>query len=272
MLFPQIDPIAIAIGPIAIRWYSLAYIAGLLLGYSYILHLIRRCAPYPDILQRQPTNEHIGDFFVWATIGIIVGGRLGYVLFYFPSHFIADPFAIFAVWEGGMSFHGGFLGIIFATLLFCRKRGLHAFKLGDLLACAAPIGLLFGRLANFINGELWGRPSDVSWAMVFPGADGQPRHPSQLYEAALEGLLLFVILWVSVKFFNFLRYPGAQISLFFMGYGISRFVIEFFREPDEGIGLIDWISLGQIYSLPMIVVGIGFAVFAGLKAKKEPHA
>lgn len=269
MSFPQIDPVAFAIGPIAIRWYSLAYIGGLLLGYLYIRHLIRRSAGQADILDRQPSVDHISDFFVWATIGIILGGRLGYVLFYYPSHFIADPLSVFQVWQGGMSFHGGFLGVVIATLLFCRKYDLHPFKLGDLLACAAPIGLFFGRIANFINGELWGRPTDVSWGMVFPNADQLPRHPSQLYEAALEGFVLFFILFLTIRLFNFLRYPGAQIAIFFIGYGLSRFIVEFFREPDDGIGLFDWISLGQIYSLPMIIAGMGFAFFAFQKSKQR---
>ncbi len=185
--FPDIDPVALQIGPLAIRWYSLAYIAGILLGWRYMRHLSQRW-------ESSISDEHLGDFILWATFGIILGGRLGYVLFYNLDQYLAEPLQILVIWRGGMSFHGGLLGMIATTWLFARRRSIPILALSDLIACAAPIGLLLGRIANFVNGELYGRATDVPWAMVFPNGGPAPRHPSQIYEALLEGLALFTVL------------------------------------------------------------------------------
>lgn len=248
--FPAIDPVALQIGPLAIRWYALAYVGGLLLGWWYM----RRLAP------RAPgdiTAEQIGDFVVWATLGVILGGRLGFVLFYRPDHFLANPGEILALWKGGMSFHGGLAGVAAAVILFSRRRGIPFLILGDLTACAAPIGLFLGRIANFINGELFGRVSDAPWAMVFPAGGPLPRHPSQLYEAALEGALLFVLLLALARGTAALTRPGLCFGVFLTGYGLARILVELFREPDAYLGFIlPGITMGQILSLPVILVGL----------------
>ncbi|SDE57604.1 phosphatidylglycerol:prolipoprotein diacylglycerol transferase [Rhodospira trueperi] len=255
--FPAIDPVAIQIGPLAVRWYALAYIAGLLLGWLWLRRLGRRP---PAVL----THDQADDFLVWASLGVVLGGRLGYVLFYNLSYFLGRPSEILMVWQGGMSFHGGFLGVIIALLIFCRRKGIHPLAMGDLLACIAPIGLFFGRIANFINGELYGRPApDLPWAMVFPTADGQPRHPSQLYEAALEGLLLLVVTAVLFRVAAVRARRGTLIGVFMIGYGVSRFLVEFAREPDAHLGyLFGVITMGQVLSLPMILAGLGFLAWA----------
>lgn len=248
--FPSIDPVLIEIGPFAIRWYALAYIAGLLLGWQ----LLRRLVARPGWLM---TGEQVDDLLFYATLGVVLGGRLGFVLFYHPGYFLTHPLEIFAVWQGGMSFHGGLLGVIAAIILFARRHGLPALEIGDAVAVVTPIGLFFGRIANFINGELWGRVSDVPWAMVFPGAGPLPRHPSQLYEAFLEGLVLFaVMLWLARR----ARRPaerGLISGAFLVGYGIARSTAEFFREPDAHLGLLfGGITMGQLLSLPMIAAGV----------------
>lgn len=256
MPFPDIDPIAIAIGPIAIRWYALAYITGLLGGWWYLKRLARAAGSVV-------TGAHIDDFLVWATLGVVLGGRLGYVLFYKPTYYLAHPLEIFQVWQGGMAFHGGLLGVVVATLLFCRKRGLPPLALGDLLVVVAPIGLFFGRIANFINGELWGRVTDVPWGVVFPHAGPEPRHPSQLYEAALEGLVLFIVLNVCWRMPAVRARRGTVFGLFIMGYGTARFIVEFFRAPDPHLGfLYAGATMGQLLSLPMIALGLAIAVWA----------
>jgi phosphatidylglycerol:prolipoprotein diacylglycerol transferase len=247
--FPAIDPIALQIGPLAIRWYSLAYVVGIVIGWRFIIHLIRRS---PADIERQM----IDDFVLWATLGVILGGRLGFVLFYRPDFYFANPLEIPALWRGGMSFHGGVLGMVCAVILFARRRGISALSLGDLVCAAAPIGLLFGRIANFINGELYGRVSDVPWAMVFPRGGPDPRHPSQLYEAGLEGLVLFIVLAVLVYGFKALNKPGMILGGFFAGYGIARFIVEFFREPDSYLGfLYAGATMGQLLSLPLMAAG-----------------
>ena len=254
--FPDIDPIAVQLGPIAIRWYALSYIAGLLLGWRYMRWLARREPKFATV-------EAIDDFLLWATIGVVVGGRLGYVLFYNPGHFFYYPGDILKVWSGGMSFHGGLLGVTLAMYLFSRKRGYGFLNFTDIVSCAAPIGLFFGRIANFANGELYGRATDVSWAMIFPSdPERLPRHPSQLYEAALEGLLLFTLLFVIERTTDWRQRPGLMTGLFVAGYGLSRFVVEFVREPDAHLQTLALgLSMGQYLSLPMIAVGIGAALW-----------
>ncbi len=262
--FPEIDPILIEIGPFAIRWYALSYIGGLILGWLYMKRLVANdrlwgTAPAPG-------QEDIDDLLLWVALGVILGGRLGYVLFYNPGYFLEHPTEIFAVWRGGMSFHGGFLGVILAVILFCRSRGLSILTLLDLSAAAVTIGLFFGRIANFINGELFGRVTDVPWAMVFPGGGPEPRHPSQLYEAALEGLLLFFVLRYLTHSRLKLVSPGFVAGVFAIGYGLSRIVVEFFRMPDAHIGLYaGWISMGMILSLPMLAIGAALVANARRK-------
>ncbi|WP_431301875.1 prolipoprotein diacylglyceryl transferase [Sediminicoccus sp. BL-A-41-H5] len=258
--FPQIDPVALQIGPLAIRWYALAYIAGIVLGWR----LLRRLA------QAEPqaaTAQQVDDYITWATLGIILGGRLGYVLFYRPGHYLFHPLEALMVWQGGMAFHGGALGVIIATLLFCRSQKLDPLRFGDRVAVVVPIGLFFGRLANFINGELWGRVTDVPWAMVFPADRLQlPRHPSQLYQAGLEGIALFalmLILWSKAA--NRAR-TGLLTGALLAGYGAARLVGEMFREPDAHLGfLLAGVTMGQLLSLPMVVAG-GYLIWRGRRA------
>lgn len=262
--FPQIDPaifrIELGSFTFALRWYALAYIAGLLLGWRLVARLCARPQLWPA--GRPPIHpSQTEDLLFWLALGVIIGGRLGYVLFYNPSHFIAHPLDIPKIWQGGMSFHGGFLGVCVASLLFARKFKAPLLSLGDAIACAAPIGIFFGRLANFINAELWGRPTDVPWAMIFPTDPAQvPRHPSQLYEAGLEGMLLFILLMLALRR-GALRKPGRMIGLFLMGYGLARGFVEFFRQPDAGLDFLFSIggigvSMGQLLSLPMLLVGL----------------
>ncbi|MSO71622.1 MAG: prolipoprotein diacylglyceryl transferase [Alphaproteobacteria bacterium] len=250
LTFPNIDPVAIRIEvELAIRWYALAYISGLLLGWAYIVSLLRR----PP---RSMTSEQVGDFLGWAVVGIVIGGRLGYVLFYNRDHYLANPNEIFAIWQGGMSFHGGFVGMLLAMETYARGRNLSFLALADLVACATPIGLGLGRLANFINGELFGRVSDVPWAMVFPRGGDLPRHPSQLYEATLEGIVLFLLLFCLARFTDARSRPGVLGGTFLLVYGIGRVLIEFVREPDAHLGLrYGVLTMGQILSLPLIVAG-----------------
>ncbi len=251
--YPAIDPVLFAFGPIAIRWYSLAYIFGLILGWRYIAALAKRPAPGQAVAAGP---EDVDDYLVWATLGVVLGGRLGYVLFYKPDFYFANPAAILKVWQGGMSFHGGLLGVIVATMLFVRLRRIPLLAFGDLIACAAPIGIFLGRLANFINGELYGRVTDVPWAMVFPRGGPAPRHPSQLYEATLEGLLLFIILYLAWRSKKIRSHPGMLTGLFFLGYGAARTLVEGFRQPDAYLGfLLGGLTMGQWLSAPMLVGG-----------------
>ena len=270
MPFPVIDPVAVQIGPLAIRWYALAYVAGIMIGWWYLRRLVSSDvmwakAPRPNVVE-------IDDFVLWATLGIVLGGRLGYVLFYNPAHYLAHPAEIAMVWGGGMSFHGGFLGVVVAMALFTRRRSFPLLTLFDLVGAAAPIGLFFGRLANFVNGELWGRAADVPWAMVFPHGGPIARHPSQLYEAALEGVVLFAVVAHLVFRTRPLERPGAIAGVFAAGYGIARFVVEYFREPDAQLGyLFGFITMGQILSLPMVLAGVALTVWA-LRRTPRPVA
>lgn len=254
--FPNFDPVLISIGPLAIRWYALAYIFGILLGWLYARTLIRNVSLWGG--KAPLTAADFDDYVIWVTFGIILGGRIGYVLFYNPAYFAAHPLEIVQVWSGGMSFHGGFAGCVAAVVLFARARGISILSLGDLTCAAGPIGLFLGRIANFINGELWGRPTDVPWAFVFPGAGPLPRHPSQLYEAALEGLVLFVILTIAVRA-GALKRPGLTVGLFAIIYALARSFSEFFREPDPQLGFL-WggLTMGMLLSIPLFLAGVVF--------------
>jgi phosphatidylglycerol:prolipoprotein diacylglycerol transferase len=254
--YPAINPILISIGPLAIRWYALAYIVGIIAGWFYARAIIKSerlwGGPAPF------TVLDFDDFVVWITLGIILGGRTGYVLFYNLSHFAAHPVEIFQIWTGGMSFHGGVAGCIVAVILFAWRRRIPTLSLGDVTCAVAPIGLFLGRIANFINGELWGRPTDVPWAMVFPYGGPEPRHPSQLYEATLEGVVLLVILGLLVRA-GALKRPGVVTGIFLIGYGIARTTCEFFREPDVQLGFLwssGWLTMGMLLCIPLILAGI----------------
>ncbi len=282
--FPNIDPVIVHLGPFAIRWYALAYIAGLLIGWWYLLKLARDAtlwAAAPFHGKPPATEDQLSDLLVWITLGVIFGGRLGYVLLYgmlycgiwgsdpsayacggLPAAYFEHPIKIIAAWEGGMSFHGGLAGVVIAMFLYCRRHKLSLMPIGDLVAAAVPIGLFFGRIANFVNGELWGKPSDVPWAVVFPNsaAGGVPRHPSQIYEACMEGLLLFFILRIAMVKFGAHKRPGLVIALFLTGYGIFRFIAEFFRDSESK--LWGWFSMGQALSLPMWAAAAFFFWYA----------
>ena len=249
--YPHIDPVLVSIGPFAIRWYALAYVAGILLGWRQALKLTRR-------ISSPITPKHLDDFLLWATLGIILGGRLGYVLFYQWPYYSAHPGEILHIWQGGMSFHGGLLGMALAIWRFARSQRLPLWHFADVVAAVVPIGIFFGRIANFINGELFGRPTTVPWGMVFPAGGDVPRHPSQLYEAALEGLLLFLILNIISRRVDILRRPGLLTGVFLLGYTLARFVVEFFRLPDTNIGFVwgGWLTQGQLLTVPMALVGL----------------
>ena len=261
-IHPQFDPIAIHLGPLAVHWYGLMYLLGfllfILLGRKR-LHSIQR--PGWD-------NKFLDDLLFYGILGVVLGGRLGEVLFYHPGYYVSHPLEVFAVWRGGMSFHGGFLGVLIAMALFARKRKIQWLPLMDFIAPLVPLGLGAGRIGNFINAELWGRPTNVAWGMVFPNVDNVPRHPSQLYEFALEGLVLFAMLWLySAK----PRPVGAVSGLFLAGYGSFRFMAEFTRNPDDGIfGLMTFgISMGQWLSVPMVLAGVAMMVWAYRQGVKK---
>jgi len=258
--FPDFDPVLVHIGPFAIRWYALAYIVGILLGWLYARAIIRTerfwGGPAPM------TVADYDDFIVWVTLGIILGGRIGYVTFYSPGYFSQHPLEMLQLWKGGMSFHGGFTGCVVAVVLFAKARGVPMLSLGDVTCTVGPIGLFLGRLANFINGELWGRPTDVPWAMVFPTGGPLPRHPSQLYEASLEGILLFLLLFLLVRA-GALRRPGLVIGAFAIGYAIARSFSELFREPDAQLGFL-WggLTMGMVLSVPLFLFGVVLVIIA----------
>ena len=247
LTYPQFDPVIFHLGPLAIRWYGLMYLGGFLFASFWISRMSRGRGL--DL-----NKDRLSDLLFYAVLGVILGGRLGYVIFYNAPYFWQHPQKIFAVWEGGMSFHGGLLGVILASLLFCRKHKYPILPMGDVIAAAAPVGLGLGRIGNFINAELWGRTTDVPWGMVFPYAGDLPRHPSQLYEFMLEGVLLFLILW---QLHRLRTRTGVPFFSFFLGYGCFRFLVEFVREPDVQLGYLwGWATMGQLLSLPMILFGL----------------
>lgn len=253
--FPSFNPIAISIGPFAIRWYALAYICGIIIGWIYARGMLKNeklwGGPAPITLLQ------LDDFILWVTLGIILGGRTGYVLFYNLPFFVQNPAEIFELWKGGMSFHGGFMGCVIAVIWFARKNDVPILSLGDLTTAVGPIGLFLGRIANFINGELWGRPADphLPWAMVFPTGGPIPRHPSQLYEATLEGIVLFTVLAIMVRM-GALKRPGLILGSFIMLYGLARITGECFREPDPQLGFLwDGLTMGMLLSIPMVIIG-----------------
>ena len=285
LAFPSIDPTIFSLGPFAVRWYGIAYIVGILLGWWLIVRFLRDkklWAPAPFNGTPPATADQIGDLVVWVVIGIVVGGRIGWDLMYgtilcsvsepkaafcgaLPMDFITHPLRIIDVREGGMSFHGGLLGVVIAVWLFCKKNKLKLLQVADLIALVAPVGLFFGRIANFVNGELWGRVTNVPWAMIFPHTDGQPRHPSQIYEALLEGVLLFVLLQLALRYTNAREKPGQIAGLFFLGYGVLRFIAEFFREPDGPF--LGPVSMGMALSIPLWIAALLFFHFS---FKKNP--
>lgn len=264
LTFPMIDPVLISVGPFAIRWYALSYIAGIFLGITYLQYLNKRTTPVF-------TPKALDDLLLYVVIGIMLGGRLGYVLFYNFGYYSTHPLEIVQLWHGGMSFHGGFLGVVLAVYLLCRKHQLPALKVADLIACVAPIGLMFGRIANFINGELYGRVTDVPWGVVFPNGGLLPRHPSQLYESALEGLVLFLLLSFLVLCTRARQKQGLLLGIFLVGYAVARMAVENFREPDQQIGfLMGSLTMGQLLSIPMLIIGSIFILSAFCKKSCTP--
>ncbi len=256
--FPDIDPVLFSIGPLAVHWYGLGYVVGILFGWWYARRLASNGRLWAG--GKAPmTVADLDDFVVWAAIGIVLGGRVGYILFYDLARYLAEPLRVFAVWEGGMSFHGGMLGIILAKVLFARSRGFSPYSMIDIIAASAPPALGLVRVANFINSELWGRPTDVPWAFVFPNGGPEPRHPSQLYEALLEGLVLFLVLRFLTHRRLKLKTPRFVGGAFVFVYGLSRIFVEFFRLPDAQLGYLlgtGWLTMGMVLSLPMLAVGI----------------
>ncbi|WP_319530354.1 prolipoprotein diacylglyceryl transferase [uncultured Cohaesibacter sp.] len=265
--FPTIDPVLLSLGPIQIHWYAIAYIVGILLAWSYTRRIARLSPLWPGD-QSPLSATDLDDFVIWATLGIILGGRLGYVLFYNFDAYLSDPLQIFAVWNGGMAFHGGFLGVTIAMILFARVRSINILSMFDLVALAAPFGLFFGRVANFINSELWGRTTDLPWGVIFPNAGPEPRHPSQLYEAALEGVAIFIILRILSHSTGALKRPGTVAGCFAILYGIFRSLVELVRLPDSQIGYLSFgTTMGMWLSAPMILAGLVLILFARLKVK-----
>ena len=256
--FPEIDPVAFSVGPLAVRWYALAYLAGFIGGWQYCLYL---CGLNPN---HRPNRDDIDNFLPYAILGVILGGRIGYVLFYQFDVYANSPLDIFKVWEGGMAFHGGALGVIIALLIFSWVNKIQLLRLSDIVCACVPIGVFFGRLANFVNGELFGRPTGQPWGVIFPFGGPEPRHPSQLYEALLEGALLFAILLLLYKNSKVRQHPGVVTGAFLVGYASFRMGVEQFREPDAHLGfIIGEISMGQILSTPMLLLGlfiIGYAM------------
>jgi len=260
LIHPNFDPIALQLGPIAIRWYGLMYLT----AFAIVIFLGRyriRNQPWLSI-----TSSDLDDMLFYGVLGVVLGGRLGYIFFYKPLEYLHDPIRIFFVWEGGMSFHGGFLGVVIAMMWFARSHGKKWLQVTDFIAPLCPLGLGAGRIGNFINAELWGRPSDVPWAMVFPQVDGLARHPSQLYEFLLEGLVLFALVWFYSRRW---RPLGAVSGVFLLGYGVLRFIVEFTREPDSFLGLLPLeLSMGQWLSLPMIVAGLILIIWANRHGRR----
>ncbi len=264
--FPDIDPVALAIGPLQIRWYALAYLGGFLLGWSHALRLVRLNGE-----GIRPDKNDIDDFIPWAIAGVILGGRIGYILFYQSAYYLENPFEIFKVWHGGMAFHGGIIGVVTVLILYARLKKIPLLRLSDITACAAPVGIFLGRCANFINGELYGRVTAVPWGVAFPGGGPLPRHPSQIYEALMEGALLFSVLLAAACVPAIRQRPGILSAMFLTGYGVLRGIGELFREPDEQIGfLFGAVSMGQVLSLPVVFLGFGVLFYALRCQKRNP--
>lgn len=276
--FPAIDPVAVSIGPVEIKWYALSYIVGLVGGWFYARRLVATDRLWGVV--KRPTLADIDDVIVWVALGVVLGGRIGYVLFYNLPLYLEHPLEILAIRNGGMSFHGGFIGAILAFVLFARGKGLNAYTLLDIGAVVVPIGLFFGRIANFVNGELWGRVApDFPYAIVFPSGGPLPRHPSQLYEAATEGLLLFIVMALSVRRFGF-RKPGLLGGIFVLGYALARTFCEFFREPDRQLGFLfgdhvgpmgGGVTMGMLLCVPMMIVGLTYIVLAATGRTRPRH-
>ena len=262
----NLSPIALDLGFFKLRWYSLAYIAGILVAWAYLLRLIAQ--PGAPLAKR-----HADDFIFFATIGIILGGRLGYVFFYKPE-ILGNPLEILKLWEGGMSLHGGFLGVLLGLWYFSKKNGLNLLRVCDYVAVATPFGLFFGRLANFVNGELWGRPTDMPWGIIFPGAGPEPRHPSQLYEAGIEGIFMFIVLWIMFWKTDARYQPGKLVGTGLIIYGLGRSLVELVRQPDAGLENLPWgLTMGQTLSLPMLIAGIYLVMTANKRRiRVEPIA
>jgi phosphatidylglycerol:prolipoprotein diacylglycerol transferase len=260
--YPQIDPIAFSLGPLAIHWYGLAYVVGILLGWAYARRLVNQGQLWRADTAPM-TAANLDDFIVWVALGIVLGGRIGYILFYDLQAVIENPIRAIEIWNGGMSFHGGLIGTTVAMILFARRSKIPVWSLFDIVSAVVPIGLFFGRIANFINGELWGRISGVAWAMIFPTGGPFTRHPSQLYEAGLEGIILFLVLAAMTYWVKALKIPGTVTGVFVIGYALSRIFVEFFREPDAQLGYLlgtNWLTMGMVLSSPMILLGI-WAIF-----------
>ncbi len=268
MPFPEIDPIAFSLGPIVVRWYSLAYLVGVLLAALYGLSLIKNKRLWINNTPALKREEWL-DFGFWAVLGIIIGGRLGYVLFYNPLYYLSNPFEILQTWNGGMSFHGGMIGVALAMILFARAKKTNILSSLDLLAVGAPLGLFLGRIANFINGELFGRETGLPWGVIFPMGGDVARHPSQLYEAALEGIVLFLLIRYFTHIVYALRKPGFIAGIFGLGYGISRILVETVRLPDMDKDYLygGWLTYGMVLTLPMVVGGITLIIYANRKKK-----
>ena len=281
--FPDIDPVAVWLGPLPIHWYGLAYVAGILLGWLYARRLLDNSRLWLND-SAPMTRQHLDDFILWVAIGIVLGGRIGYILFYDLDKVLADPIRAIQINKGGMSFHGGLTGTTIAMFLFARRNKIPVWSMFDIVAAVAPIGLFFGRIANFVNGELWGRITDVPWAMVFcsphliAAHDGfcpagpDPRHPSQLYEAGIEGIILFLVLFILTRWALALKKPGTVSGIFVIGYAFSRIFVEFFRQPDEQLGYLlgtNWLTMGMVLSLPMVAIGLWAVIRARQAATRQ---
>ncbi|MER0239079.1 prolipoprotein diacylglyceryl transferase [Fulvimarina sp. MAC8] len=269
LAYPQIDPVFLDLGFLQLRWYGLAYVVGILCGWLYGRHIAGNPTLWPDRVSPL-TKTEADDFVLYITLGIVLGGRFGSVFFYDFERYLADPLAVFRVWEGGMAFHGGLIGVVIAIFIFCRVHKVPLWSMLDIAAACVPFGLFFGRIANFINGELWGAPTTVPWAMVFPDAGPEPRHPSQLYEAALEGILLFIVLRIATHHFGMFKRPRFVGGLFLVTYACSRIFVEFFRMPDIQLGYFygGWLTMGMMLSIPMLLIGIWGMAFS----KYHSHA